>query len=410
VSEKMGVAIVGAGPYGLSLGAHLRAAGVSIRQFGTPMRLWRESMPRGMFLKSQGIASNLSSPDGQHTLEAFCAMNGRPYASYGLPVPLETFVAYGQWFCGELLPDLEETNVIDIVRSGGRFLLTLDTAEVVSAENVVIAAGVEHFPVLPEPLRALPSSLCTHTSAHDDLSVFAGRRIAVLGAGQSALESAALAYECGAEVSLIARKPALAWNGEPLPPDRPLLSRMREPEAGLGSGWATWFYSTQPELFRHLPGGIRVTRARTALGPAGACWLPPRVIDRFATYLGTMLVAARPSGDALSLSLLGPDGTRRELVVDHLLAGTGYRPDLDRLRFLNENVRRSIRTITKAPVVDRDYESSVPGLYFIGPAVASTFGPVMRFVYGSDHAARTASRRLTSVASRRSRIVTGAGG
>jgi hypothetical protein len=185
---------------------------------------------------------------------------------------------------------------------------------------------------------------------------------------------------------------------------------MREPEAGLGSGWATWFYSTQPELFRHLPGGIRVTRARTALGPAGACWLPPRVVDRFATYLDTMLIAARPTGDALSLSLLGPGGSRRELVVDHLLAGTGYLPELDRLTFLNETVRRLVRTVKKAPVVDRDYESSVPGLYFIGPAVASTFGPVMRFVYGSDHAARTSARRLTSTASRRSRISTGARG
>ena len=85
------VAIVGAGPYGLSLAAHLRAAGVPFRHFGMPLELWQSAMPQGMFLKSQGFASNLSSPDGEHTLEAFCKATGRPYASYGLPVSLETF-------------------------------------------------------------------------------------------------------------------------------------------------------------------------------------------------------------------------------------------------------------------------------------------------------------------------------
>ena len=115
MSDTVDVTIVGAGPYGLSLGAHLAAAGVGFRQFGLPMRLWQESMPRGMYLKSQGFASDLSSPDREHTLAAFCTATGRPYASYGLPVPLDTFVAYGQWFRRELLPDLEQTLVTEVV-------------------------------------------------------------------------------------------------------------------------------------------------------------------------------------------------------------------------------------------------------------------------------------------------------
>ena len=56
------LAIVGAGPYGLSIAAHLRERGVNFRIFGTPMRTWREQMPRGMLLKSDGFASNLSDP------------------------------------------------------------------------------------------------------------------------------------------------------------------------------------------------------------------------------------------------------------------------------------------------------------------------------------------------------------
>src|SRR5260370_42025909 len=108
MSDETDVAIVGAGPYGLSIAAHLRAAGVDYRHFGMPMRLWQAAMPQGMFLKSQGFASNLADPEGTHTLEAFCQATGRPYASYGRPVPLDTFVTHGQWFQSGLGLAIEE--------------------------------------------------------------------------------------------------------------------------------------------------------------------------------------------------------------------------------------------------------------------------------------------------------------
>ena len=270
MSDQGDVAILGAGPYGLSLAAHLRASGVPVRHFGMPMELWQSAMPQGMFLKSQGFASNLSSPDGEHTLEAFCAATGRAYASYGLPVPLDTFVAYGKWFQRELVPDVEETMVADVAPADGYFDLTLADGRRTQARTVAVAVGVQHFASVPEQLTGLPPSVCTHSSAHTDLASFRDRKVVVLGAGQSALESGALLSESGANVHLVAREPKVVWNGPPLPPDRPWWRRMREPEAGLGSGWSTWFYSGYPELFRHLPQGTRIVRARTALGPAGA--------------------------------------------------------------------------------------------------------------------------------------------
>ncbi len=176
------VAIVGAGPYGLSLASHLRAAGVSFRQFGQLMNPWRTAMPQGMFLKSQGFASNLSDPRGTHTLEAFCAATGRPYASYGLPVPLDTFVAYGQWFQAELLPDLEQTLVTGISRRDAGYRLELATGETVSARQVVVAAGIEHFPFVPVELAGLPEEIFSHSSRHTDLAACRGRSVIVLGA------------------------------------------------------------------------------------------------------------------------------------------------------------------------------------------------------------------------------------
>jgi len=395
MSDAVDVAIVGAGPYGLSLAAHLSAARISYAQFGIPMNLWRTAMPKGMFLKSQGFASSLSSPDSKHTLAAFCAATGRPYRSYGLPVSLDTFVAYGLWFQQELVPGLRQTQVTDVVPKDSHYEVSLADGDQVRAARVVVAVGVEHFARMPELLADLPASVCSHSSAHPDLGTFAGQRVVVLGRGQSALESAALLHESGADVTVVARKPSLAWNGQPLPPDRPLMQRLREPEAGLGSGWGTWFYSNHPGLFRRLPAGSRVQRAATALGPAGACWLRERVERQFPVLLSRTLTGAQAEGTGVRLRFEGPDGVA-ELAADHVIAATGYRSDVSRLTFLSDLLRPGLRTLAGTPVVDRHYQSSVPGLYFIGPAVAPAFGPVMRFVFGADHAARTVAGSLAA--------------
>src|SRR5216684_8632385 len=89
------VAIIGAGPYGLSVAAHLRGLGVPFRIFGRPMDSWLAHMPKGMMLKSDGFASNIYDPGGGFTLEKFCAQRGIEYANMGIPVRLDTFTAYG---------------------------------------------------------------------------------------------------------------------------------------------------------------------------------------------------------------------------------------------------------------------------------------------------------------------------
>lgn len=417
MSDLVDVAIVGAGPYGLSLAAHLGAAGVRYRQFGRPMDLWRTSMPRGMYLKSQGFASNLSDPDGADTLATFCHETGRPYADYGLPVSLRTFVDYGEWFRMRRAPGVERALVDDIsplpdvgrrngsARSRGRssaevedprFAVTLDTGEQVRARNVVVAAGVEHFARVPEALSHLPSELCTHSSAHQDLSAFSGHEVVVVGAGQSALESAALLHEGGASVRLLTRRRNVAWNNPPLAPHRPLLQRMREPEAGLGSGLSTWFYSEHPRLFRRLPASQRAQRARTALGPAGAWWLRERVVGNFPVQGGLTVERAEPRGGGVQLGVRFDDGHHRRIDADHVLSATGYPPDVSRLPFLATGLRSRLRVLDGTPRVGGDYQSSVPGLFFVGALVAPTFGPVMRFVYGADHAVRAVADEVVA--------------
>jgi FAD-dependent urate hydroxylase len=397
VTDAVDAAIVGAGPYGLSLAAHLRAAGVKYRLFGLPMELWRARMPRGMYLKSQGFASNLSDPSGSWTLARFCKIEDRPYADYGLPVPLEVFVAYGDWFAGQLSNRVERTLVTSVRSCGCGFELALGNGDTGTARHVVLATGVEHFAHVPAVLA--DCAQVSHSSAVTDPGSYSGMRVTVIGRGQSALETAALLREHGADVQIITRSAALAWNSPPLPPDRPAWQRLREPEAGLGSGWSTWFYSRHPDLFRRLPERNRVYRARTALGPAGASWLRRRVDGLIPVRTGQSVDAVRHTASGVSIRLVSRDGERTEVAADQVIAATGYRPDLRRLAFVDDDLRSRVRTVAGTAAVDGCYQTSVGGLYVIGPAVAPVFGPVMRFVYGTDHAARTVARRLAGTAS-----------
>jgi cation diffusion facilitator CzcD-associated flavoprotein CzcO len=399
--SNVDVAVIGAGPYGLSLAAYLSAAGVNYRHFGMPMRLWREAMPKGMFLKSQGFASNISDPRGTHTLEAFCQATNHPYKSYGLPVSLENFVNYGQWFQSQLDLKVEEVLVTGMVKRADGFEITLADGEQFVAGRVVVAIGVEHFAYVPKSISGLPASACTHSSLLTDPAAFRGKEVVVVGAGQSALESAALLHENGAAVQVLARRQVIAWNGTPLDPHRPLLRRLREPESGLGSGLSTWFYSDHPQLFRRLPRNTRVYRARTALGPAGAWWLRERVEGQFPVWTGQTVSSAQPEDGKAQLRVAGAGSASRELTVDHVIAATGYRINLKRLEFLPEAMRSSLQTVGGSAAVGPDYQSSVPGLYFIGPSVAPTMGPVMRFVFGTKHAAPTAGAHLAAVSARK---------
>ena len=260
---------------------------------------------------------------------------------------------------------MEQLLVTDLAARDGGFELTLDSGERARARRVVVAAGVEHFAWVPQPLAALPPWLCTpQLGQHTGLAGFRGQEVIVVGAGQSALETAALLHENGATSQLVARTGRLAWNGAPLPPDRPLPQRLREPEAGLGSGWATWFYSNHPDMFRHLPAATRVYRARTALGPAGASWLRPRVDGQFPVLTGYHLEWATAQDGGVRLGLAGPGRAGRTLAADHVIAATGYQADAARLPFIGGALRSGLRTLAGTPVVGHDYQSSVPGLYF----------------------------------------------
>lgn len=380
------ITVIGAGPYGLAISAHLSGRGIRHRVVGRPMRAWSHHMPKGMFLKSEGFASNIGAPGGTHTLAHYCVTHGQPYADQGLPVPLDTFVAYGTWFQRSLVPHLEEVDVDRVSPHGDAFALDLGTGEQVISRRVVVATGNGSFPHVPEVLRGLPDHLVSHPWDHPDLSRLAGLDVTVVGAGQSALESAALLHELGADVRILARGTRLKWLSKPSTPPWP--ARIRRPLSGLGRGAKYWAYANLPWGFRHLPDDVRVAHLRTALGPAGAWWLRDRVESRVPATTGHELVGATPVDGCVRLRVRGPDGATTDWDTGHVLAATGYRVDLDRMTVLDPSLRARIRTHDRAPVLDARFTTSVPGLHVAGLAAATSFGPVCRFVLGTDFTAR----------------------
>lgn len=390
MSESSHVAIIGAGPYGLSIAAHLRERGIEHRIFGTPLHSWRAQMPKGMFLKSEGFASNLYDPEGAFTLERFCAGKNLGYADYNHPVPLDTFCAYGLAFQQRFVPDLEDEAVVALERAGEGFRLGLDNGETLTARRVVVAVGAAPFRHVPQTLAHLPSELLTHSADHHDLARFKGRDVIVVGGGASAIDLVAALSDAGANARLVARRASLRWN---TPAHRPTWKRWY-PMSGLGGGWPNRFYENAPMLFRHLPEQTRTRIVRSWLGPAGA-WPVRERVERAPLHLGQTLRSARLDGGKVHLRVAGPDGIEQELSADHVIAATGYRVDLGALGFLAA-LRPQLRTVDDAPALSPDFESSIPHLHFVGVASANTFGPVMRFLLGARYASRRLTRRFAN--------------
>jgi thioredoxin reductase len=392
------VAIIGAGPYGLSVAAHLRRRGIDFRIFGRPMDSWLAHMPKGMMLKSDGFASDICDPASEFTLKQFCSERGVEYRDTGLPVRIETFTSYGLAFQERMVPELEDKMVSTVEQTPNGFVLRLDDGETFKARHVVLAVGITHFEYTPPELANLPPTVLSHSSRYHDLKQFDGQRVVVIGGGSSALDWAGLLHQAGIDVQLVSRRKELKFHTKPNGKARSWWQQIRHPQSGLGPGLRSRFFANAPQAFYYLPERLRVDLVRTTLGPSGGWFSRDMVVGKVPTLLGHTPERARVHQGLVQLHLRAADGTQREIEAEHVIAATGYKVQMDRLTFLSKGIRSSLKTIEGAPILSSGFESSIPGLYFVGVAAANSFGPVMRFAFG----ARFAAERLTDVLARSS--------
>jgi FAD-dependent urate hydroxylase len=390
IAQDTDVVIVGAGPYGLSLAAHLEARGVSHRIFGQPMTFWR-AMPVGVNLKSLAFATNVYVPAKGHTFPEWCRRQGLEDFE---PCTMQSFADYGMEMQRRFVPQVEPTEVTRVSASAPRgFEVTLADGRRVRARRVVCATGLSHFARVPEALRGLPPELALHTFFLSDYSRFSGKEVAVVGAGASAVEAGALVREAGGASQVLARAPEAVFHGRTLR-TRPLLERVREPMTVLGGGRMSWVLQEFP-LFPHLlPENRRIRFVRGYLGPASPWWIKDRVIGKVPLHVNCEVIAAMPRGGRVELTVGRKGGADWKLEVDFVIAGTGYDIDTRRIGYLDEALLPRIARTAGAPALSIDFESSVRGLYFVGPVSSMSFGPLVRFVAGAEFTVRRLARHL----------------
>jgi thioredoxin reductase len=381
------VAIIGAGPYGLTAAAHLRRAGVDVRVIGQPMSFWQK-MPAGLLLRSNWTATCIAEYQGELSLDSFCAATG---TSFGTPVPLDRFIDYGMWVQQQVAPDVDRRLVETLEPGPGGFRLTLADGTAISARRVVVAAGIELFANRPAVAAGLPPELASHTGDHRDFHRFRGAQVLVVGGGQSALECAALLHESGARAEVAVRQDHVIWlhGGK--------YQRMLGRYAGLvyaptdvGPMGLSRLVAV-PDVFRQLPRRAQDPLAYRAIRPAGAKWLPPRLAEVPVTLNRTVVSATERDGQ---VHVIFADGATQ--TVDHLLFGTGYRVDITRYPFLTAELTARIKRAGGYPLLGRGMESSVPGLHFLGAPAAWSFGPIVRFVSGGWYTGRALVQTIAS--------------
>jgi lysine/ornithine N-monooxygenase len=386
-SQTCHVTVIGAGPYGLSSAAYLQAAGVETRVFGEPMAFWENQMPVGMCLRSNWGASHIADPKQELTLDEYVRQKGNHISK---PIPLNRFVEYGRWYQSQAVPDLDKRQVRSIDTDVRGFRVSMADGEEFTSRRVVVAGGISPFASKPAEFAAIPSALASHTSEHKDLGKFKGKRVVVIGAGQSALESAALFKELGIPVEVIARTNHLNWVGlHARLHHLGLISRMMYSNRDVGPAGISRLVAA-PHLFRRFPRVFQDRTAYRAIRPAGAGWLAPRIVGIPIT-LGRKVISAKVAGSQLRLQL----DDRSERLVDHALLATGFRVDVSRYPFLSPLLSKQVKTVNGYPVLQRGLESSVPGLHFVGKPAAWSFGPLLGFVSGAEFASNELIRSIT---------------
>ena len=386
--ERLDLAVIGAGPFGLSVAAHLPHR--AVRVFGEPMQTWRTRMPPDMLLRSDWEETSLSAPDDRGSIGIWSRATGEPRVE---PIPLQTFLRYADWFRRTFVRESDPADVVHVDRAGGLLRVTTTAGGEVDARRVLVAVGVTPFPYAPPPFAAAMGDGVGFAIERQDYSAYRGGRVVVVGGGQGGLEAAALALRAGAEVEVIVRS-RLRWftDREPYRPRGPVrrrLYRLAYPVVGYGPPPLNRL-ALHPDAFAALPAPLRRRVAARILRAGGSPWVRSVVEGRIGLTEGVAVRDLRRHADGFELAL--SDGSARR--ADAVIVSAGFRFALDRLAFLSPTVKAAITVHDGWPVLDRYFRSSDPDVLFVGFAAERRFGPIARFVSGSRFTAHRARRAL----------------
>jgi cation diffusion facilitator CzcD-associated flavoprotein CzcO len=373
--------IIGAGPFGLAMAAYAKHLGLDHRLVGTPMESWKVNMPKGMYLRS---ASDWHlDPVGQDTIESFLKAQGLTAAQVE-PLSLEFYLRYARWF--QERKEIEALAVyirrLDYLAKAARFQATTEDDQIINANRVVVAVGFKYFKHLPaEVIQHVPPGRVSHTCDLVSFAELDGKRCLILGGRQSAFEWTALIHEAGAAaVHVCHRHASPAFRAADWSWVTPLVDLIAK-----DPGWFRKLSTAEREEVNYR----LWAEGRLKVEP----WLESRVLqDTITLWPGSQIVACakEPGGDlAVRLDNGGA------LVVDHVIAATGYKVDIPRVPFLAAgNVLERLEIRGGFPMLDEHFQTNIPGLFITGMAAVQDFGPFWAFTIAARASAQIIGRAL----------------
>lgn len=360
------IAIIGAGPYGISIGAHAEKENLNYKVFGLPMQFWKVKMPPEMFIRTLIEYTGLSDPNNKYTIAAFAKEKG---ITLSYPIRRTIWVDYGMWFIEKTNVDIQPTIITDITRTDNYYQLKTIEGKKYKAKHIVIAVGLTNAQYIPKELCGFPKQLVSHSSEHTTFHKFSGKDIAVIGGGQSAWEAAGLANEAGANVHLIYRRP------NRLSPDKNLNA---EQQKLIGK-----YYS--------LTDDEKAKVEEKFSRPTVSDFLLPLVEGKVKQIPNSSIKSIEIDKER---KLKITTNKRLELTVEHVIAATGYRFSVHKLDFLHHIIDEIKTNPYGEPIVDEHFQSTLANVYFVGPAAAFSHGPPFRFIAGVWHAASTLIQQI----------------
>lgn len=369
MADAVPLLVIGAGPFGLALSAYARYHNIEHVVVGRPMDYWKSQMPQGLHLRS-GIDWHLD-PFNEVTIERYLESTHRKPADVE-PLSRNFYLDYCEWFQSRkeirVLPKLVHT--LNYAGPTSSFEAVLDDGERIAARTVVVALGFRYFAHMPAVYSSfVPAERFIHTCDLVDFTPLRGKRVLIIGGRQSAFEWAALIREHGAAgVCLSYRHRTPAFQRSDWSWVNPLVEAM----------------ASDPGRFRRLvpEEKERLNRrfwseGRLKLEP----WLAPRIACATIRLFPQSHVSGcreLPSGE---LEVTLNDGT--VFPTDQVVLATGYKVDVKRIPLLaTSNLLTLLHTENGFPVLDEQFQSTVPGLFFTSMCATRDFGPFFAFTAG----------------------------
>jgi hypothetical protein len=262
-----------------------------------------------------------------------------------------------------------------------------------------MAVGLYYYANRAEEYNHLPAGLVSHSCEHNDLRRFKRQQILVIGGGMSAMDYAALLHEAGATVHVVTRRPIL-WFAPDRTNERGILEEILAPNNSIAPGWPNWILEHVPYFFYRFPQWAK-DRCNSNYVSGATSWLRDRVIGKAILHEGHTVLGMEAVDWKVDAAL--SDGTK--VRADQVILATGYRVDINRLTMIHPSLRAAIKTDLAIPILSRRFESSVPGLYFVGFTSYRAFGPLYRFVVGCKATARRVASSVVRQRVQRPRAV-----